>query len=63
MTPGKLLGMIGRWKKIVLIDDNDRDRGLLCDVLEAEGYEVAEAGEGAEGLRALFASRPGNWLG
>ncbi len=42
----------------MVIDDNDRDRRLLRDVLEAEGYEVAEAGGGAEGLRALFASRP-----
>jgi CheY-like chemotaxis protein len=44
--------------KILVIDDNSRDRRLLRDVLEAEGYEVEEAAGGTEGLRVLFASRP-----
>jgi two-component system KDP operon response regulator KdpE len=43
---------------ILVIDDNDRDRRLLRDALEQEGYGVEEAADGAEGLRVLFSSRP-----
>ena len=58
MTPSRLLDIIGPVAKILVIDDNSRDRRLLRDVLEAEGYEVEEAAGGTEGLRVLFASRP-----
>lgn len=50
--------MIGPMERILAIDDNDRDRRLLRDALEAEGYEVEEASDGAEGLKVLFTSRP-----
>jgi two-component system KDP operon response regulator KdpE len=58
LTPGRLLDIIGPVAKILVIDDNSRDRRLLRDALEAEGYEVEEAAGGTEGLRALFTSRP-----
>lgn len=45
-------------ERILVIDDNDRDRRLLRDALEHRGYAVEEATDGAEGLKALFASRP-----
>lgn len=35
---------------ILIIDDDDAVRGLLRAVLEAEGYEVAEAANGRQGL-------------
>jgi len=44
--------------RVLVIDDNSRDRRLLREVLEREGYSVDEAGEGSTGLRALFAGRP-----
>jgi two-component system KDP operon response regulator KdpE len=45
-------------ERILVIDDNGRDRRLLRDALEREGYAVDEAADGAEGLKVLFASRP-----
>jgi two-component system KDP operon response regulator KdpE len=45
-------------ERILVIDDNGRDRRLLRDVLESEQFAVEEAADGAEGLRVLFASRP-----
>lgn len=45
-------------ERILVIDDNSRDRRLLRDALEHGGYAVEEAPDGAEGLKALFASRP-----
>ena len=45
-------------ERILVIDDNSRDRKLLRDALEHEGYGVEEAADGAEGLKVLFASRP-----
>lgn len=45
-------------ERILVIDDNSRDRRLLRDALEHEGYAVEEAADGVEGLKALYASRP-----
>jgi two-component system response regulator (stage 0 sporulation protein F) len=42
---------------ILIIDDEDTIRVLLRSVLEAEGYEVAEAGNGRQGL-VLYRQRP-----
>jgi DNA-binding response OmpR family regulator len=50
--------IIGFVERILVIDDNERDRRLLRDALEHEGYAVEEAADGAEGLKILFASRP-----
>ena len=45
-------------KKILLVDD-DRDLvASLAQVLRANGYGVAAAHSGAEGLKALLAERP-----
>src|SRR4051812_25367406 len=43
--------------RILIIDDNVTFRSLLRQYLERIGYEVAEAGEGEEGLR-LHRNRP-----
>ncbi len=45
-------------ERILVIDDNSRDRKLLRDALESEGYGVEEVGDGTEGLKVLFAIRP-----
>ena len=42
---------------MLLVDDDDDNRDLMSELLEASGFEVARAGSGAEALRAL-ASMP-----
>ena len=58
MTCIYCLAMIGPMERILLIDDNDRDRKIMRDALAGEGYGVEEAADRPEGLRVLFASRP-----
>ena len=58
MTCVWCLTIIGPVERILLIDDNDRDRKMLRDALVGEGYGVEEAADGPEGLKVLFASRP-----
>jgi DNA-binding response OmpR family regulator len=43
-------------EKILVVDDEEEYRVLLCRVLQEAGYEVFSAGNGAEGLK-LFAAR------
>jgi len=35
--------------RILVIDDNDQFREMLCDVLKREGYEIVMARDGKEG--------------
>jgi two-component system KDP operon response regulator KdpE len=44
--------------RILLVDDSAVDRKILRDALAHAGYDVAEAGDGASALRALYTSRP-----
>lgn len=37
-------------RKILVVEDNELNRTLLRDVLEHYGFEVIEAGNGAEGI-------------
>jgi len=39
--------------KILVIDDDDDVRRLICKMLETEGYELLEATNGDEGLRII----------
>lgn len=43
---------------VLLIDDNAPLRGLLREMLESRSFHVAEAGDGAEALRAVRQHRP-----
>lgn len=43
-------------KKVLVVDDEEEYRVLLCRVLAAAGYEVFPAGNGQEGLK-LYASK------
>ena len=45
-------------QRILIVDDAGDIREMLRDFLEPEGYDVVTAGDGAEGLRALYAARP-----
>jgi diguanylate cyclase (GGDEF)-like protein len=44
--------------KILLIDDEPLIRHVFAAILCADGHEVVEAGDGAEGLRAFRSERP-----
>lgn len=39
--------------KILLVDDDDLVRGVLCAMLEAGGYDVETASDGLEGLEMV----------
>jgi CheY-like chemotaxis protein len=44
--------------KILVIDDDGRFRRLAAKILTAEGHEVIEANDGAEGLRVFQKEKP-----
>lgn len=44
--------------KILIVEDEDDIREVLVEVLEEEGFEVASASNGAEGLRMLDDCNP-----
>jgi CheY-like chemotaxis protein len=46
---------------IMVIDDDIQVRTFVRKVLEGEGYEVREAGNGAEGVKA-FRQRPADLI-
>jgi two-component system sensor histidine kinase/response regulator len=45
-------------RKILVVDDDPSVRGLVRDVLEVEGYDVALAEDGFAALRRIDATRP-----
>jgi two-component system OmpR family response regulator len=44
--------------RLLVVDDEDTIRELLCGSLRFAGYEVTGAGSGAEALRASMSARP-----
>jgi two-component system OmpR family response regulator len=44
--------------RLLVVDDEDTIRELLCGSLRFAGYEVVSAGSGAEALRASISARP-----
>jgi CheY-like chemotaxis protein len=42
---------------ILVVEDDPRVRFLICEVLRREGYQVAEAGDGAEALELVRTQR------
>lgn len=45
-------------EKVLIIDDNDKNRLLMVDVLKYQGYEIIEATNGEEGIRMAKENRP-----
>ena len=43
---------------VLVVDDNAFDRKIARDILAHSGFEVIEAGDGREGLRALYSRQP-----
>ncbi|HEU4448698.1 MAG TPA: response regulator transcription factor [Gaiellaceae bacterium] len=44
--------------RVLVVDDDADIRGLVRELLERQGYEVREAADGRQALRALYASPP-----
>jgi len=45
-------------KRILVVEDNPMNMELVCDVLEAHGYEVWQAAAAAEALERLKTGKP-----
>ncbi|MDA1035651.1 MAG: response regulator transcription factor [Chloroflexi bacterium] len=45
-------------QRILVVDDSPEIREMLKHVLELEGFDVITAGDGTQGLRALYTGRP-----
>ena len=45
-------------RRILIVEDDEKSRRLLSDVLGFHGYEVAAVGSGEEGVRAATANKP-----
>jgi CheY-like chemotaxis protein len=50
--------LAGSTSRVLIIDDDEKDRYLLKHRLRATGMEVVEAASGAEGLKKAFAGLP-----
>ena len=45
-------------EKILVVEDDAEQMNLTCTWLQNAGYEVLSAGDGAEGMRRVYSSRP-----
>ncbi len=45
-------------KLVLIVEDNDKNRKLVRDVLQAEGYRTVEATTGEDGVRLAGEERP-----
>jgi len=45
-------------KRILVVEDNEKNRVLIRDVLKYHGYEVTEAANGREGIAAVKEQMP-----
>ena len=45
-------------KRVLVVEDNDLNRKLFCDVLRASGFEVLGVGDGEEALPGARTFRP-----
>jgi CheY-like chemotaxis protein len=44
--------------KILIVEDNELNRRLIRDILKYHGYEIIEAGDGAEGIEMAKSHKP-----
>jgi PAS domain S-box-containing protein len=55
---GKIIGIKGASKKILVVDDRWENRSVLVNLLEAIGFEIAEAVNGQQGLDKAYNFKP-----
>jgi CheY-like chemotaxis protein len=53
-----VIGFIGEKQKVLVVDDNEKNRAVLVDLLSPLGFEVLEATNGQEGLEKARQSNP-----
>ncbi|AOU97356.1 hybrid sensor histidine kinase/response regulator [Acidihalobacter yilgarnensis] len=58
LPPPDVTGYVGQRRRILVVDDQVVDRGLLLSVLRPLGFEVVEAESGVDALRAVAAFQP-----
>jgi CheY-like chemotaxis protein/anti-sigma regulatory factor (Ser/Thr protein kinase) len=57
-APGCVVGYAGVRRRILVVDDVATNRVLLLDMLGGLGFDLCEAGDGAEALSVLASSKP-----
>jgi putative two-component system response regulator len=57
-TAGMRSGLISLGRPVLVVDDEDVIRDTLAEILEAQGYPVQTASNGAEALEAIQESPP-----
>lgn len=50
--------LVGDAKRVLVVEDDDDIRSTLAELLESEGYEVASAANGRQGLDRAHAEPP-----
>ncbi|BAZ15093.1 integral membrane sensor hybrid histidine kinase [Calothrix sp. NIES-4071] len=55
---GKIIGIKGASKKILVVDDRWENRSVLVNLLEAIGFEIAQAVNGKQGLDKAYNFQP-----
>jgi PAS domain S-box-containing protein len=53
-----VVGFVGNKRKVLIVDDNQVNRSMLCSLLARLGFEVAEAENGQECLRKAVEFQP-----
>jgi CheY-like chemotaxis protein len=46
----------GQWQRILVVEDNDLNRKLFCDLLVANGFTVEPVADGREAISARASS-------
>jgi PleD family two-component response regulator len=49
----------GQWQRILVVEDNDLNRKLFCDLLVANGFTVEPVADGREAIRRARQFVPG----
>ena len=57
-TESRISGYIGARRRVLVVDDMPSSRRLIVDLLQPLGFEVTEACDGEQGVRAALAHRP-----
>ncbi len=57
-TQQKIIGYRGARKKIMVVDDKETNRKVLCDLLEPLGFDLVEAHDGSEAVDLVSDSQP-----
>ncbi|RAK51439.1 response regulator [Phenylobacterium deserti] len=58
VASSKIVGYAGERRRVLVVDDNQDNRGLLCDLLEQLGFATEVACEGREAVRLAQLTSP-----